>query len=117
MGTQFFWIFDAAVAAIFVGFIFIGIKKGFVSVLLSLLALILAFCTALFTSEGIAEAIYDSMISDAITEEVKGQIDGLLGDGLVSELIFQDLTLVKQVWKTSIFPPWGFLPRRRIFHW
>lgn len=95
MGTQFFWIFDAAVAAIFVGFIFIGIKKGFVSVLLSLLALILAFCTALFTSEGISEAIYDSMISDAITEEVKGQIDGLLGDGLVSELKNVDISKAK----------------------
>lgn len=43
MGTQFFWIFDAAVAAILLGFIFMGIRKGFVSVLLSLLALILAF--------------------------------------------------------------------------
>ena len=73
MGTQFFWIFDAAVAAIFVGFIFIGIKKGFVSVLLSLLALILAFCTALFTSEGIAEAIYDSMISEGSNRRLTGR--------------------------------------------
>lgn len=95
MGTQFFWIFDVAVAATLIGFIFMGVKKGFVSVLLSLLALVLAFCTALFTSESIAEAIYDNIMSDAITDEVKGQIDGLLGDGLVSELKGVDISKAK----------------------
>lgn len=95
MGTQFFWIFDAAVAAILIGFIFMGVKKGFVSVLLGLVSLILAFCIALFTSEGIAEAIYDNMMSDAITEEVKSQIDGLIGDGLLSELKGVDIGKAK----------------------
>lgn len=95
MGTQFFWIFDAAVAAIFIGFLFIGIRKGFVSVLLSLLALILAFCTALFTSEAVSEAIYDNMISDAITDEVKEQIDGIFGDDLINELKSVDIGKAK----------------------
>ncbi len=86
MGTQFFWIFDVAVAAIFLGYIFMGIRKGFISVLLSLLALVLAFCVALFTSGSIAEAIYDNMISDAITEEVSTKIDDLVGGGLLGQL-------------------------------
>ncbi len=95
MGTQFFWIFDVAVAAIFLGYIFMGIRKGFISVLLNLLALVLAFCTALFTSGGIAEAVYDNIISDAITEEISGKIDELVGGGLLGELKSVDIGKAK----------------------
>ena len=83
MGTQFFWIFDVAVAAIFLGYIFMGIRKGFISVLLSLLALVLAFCVALFTSGSIAEAIYDNMISpDSLdNHRHRPEIETALNDG------------------------------------
>ncbi len=86
MGTQFFWIFDVSVVVIFLGYIFIGIRKGFISVLLNLLALVLAFCMALFTSGGIAEAIYDNMISDAITEEKYGINTLILSSVLAEEI-------------------------------
>lgn len=95
MGTQFFWIFDVAAAAIFLGFIFMGIRKGFISVVLNLLALVIAFCIALFTSGGIAEAIYDNIVSDAITEEVSGKIDDLVGGGLLGELKSVDIGKAK----------------------
>ncbi len=95
MGTQFFWIFDVSVVVIFLGYIFIGIRKGFISVLLNLLALVLAFCMALFTSGGIAEAIYDNMISDAITEEVSTKIDDLVSGGLLGQLKSVDIGKAK----------------------
>ena len=95
MGTQFFWIFDAAVAAIFIGFIFVGIKKGFISVLLSFIALVLAFCTALFTSDGIAVSVYDNIISDAVTDEVSAQIDGFMSGGIISDLRKVDMSKAK----------------------
>lgn len=95
MGTQFFWIFDAAVAAIFIGYIFVGIKKGFISVLLSFAALVLAFCIALFTSDSIAVSVYDNIISDAVTDEVSTQIDEFMGDGVVSRLKNVDMSKAK----------------------
>lgn len=95
MGTQFFWIFDAAVAAIFIGYIFVGIKKGFISVLLSFAALVLAFCIALFTSDSIAVAVYDNIISDAVTDEVSAQIDEFMGDGVISRLKNVDMSKAK----------------------
>ncbi|MCM1054889.1 MAG: CvpA family protein [Bacteroides sp.] len=95
MGTQFFWIFDAAVASVFIGFVFAGIKRGFISVLLSFAALLLAFCTALFTSDGIAVAIYDNIVSDAVTDEVSAQIDSMMGGSVISDLKSVDMSKAK----------------------
>lgn len=92
MGTQFFWIFDAAVAVILIVFIFAGIKKGFISVMLNLAALIVAFAVALLTSDVFAVAIYDNIISDAVTDEVKSQIDSLVSGTVVSELKKVDMS-------------------------
>ena len=95
MGTQFFWIFDVASAVIFIGFIFAGIRKGFISVALNLLALIVAFGVALLTSGGIADAVYDNIVSDVITEEISGKIDEMIGGELLSGLKSVDVGKAK----------------------
>lgn len=86
MGTQFSWFFDIALIAVLIGCFFVGIRKGFLSIMLGLLALAVAFSVALFASDGIAYAVYDNIISKAITEEIRNQVDSLTGNGLLSQI-------------------------------
>lgn len=95
MGTQFSWFFDIAVIAIMIGCFFVGIRKGFLSMIFSLLALAAAFSVALFASDGIANTVYDNIISKAITEEIDNQVKSFTGNGFLSQLKSVDMKKAK----------------------
>ncbi|MCM1298311.1 MAG: CvpA family protein [Firmicutes bacterium] len=86
MGTQFYWFFDAAVIVILIVFLFNGIRKGFLSVILGLVAMIAAFAVALPVSEIAAKAVYDSVVEKAVNEEINNQLSSVLDTSMLSEL-------------------------------
>ena len=54
MGTEFFWFYDVILAAILIGMMFIGAKKGFVRMVLRLCAFAASFVIALMISNGVS---------------------------------------------------------------
>ena len=95
MGTQFFWIFDIAIAAIFVGFIFLGIRKGLVSTIVSTVSLVLAFIISLPASDFIANEIYENMIKNAVSDEINDQISAVIDGTLIAEIKKVDMSRAK----------------------
>lgn len=86
MGTQFFWAFDIAVIIILLVFLFNGMRKGFLSVLMGIVSLVVAFAVALPVSEVAAKAVYDGIIEKAVTEEINEQLSSALNTSVLSQL-------------------------------
>lgn len=95
MGTQFFWFFDAAVIVLLLVFVFKGIHKGFVSVLVGVIAMLAAFVFALSLSGVVADAIYDSLIKDAVSDGINEQISNVFDKTVVSDLKKVDMSKAK----------------------
>lgn len=86
MGTEFFWFYDVILAAILIGMMFIGVKKGFVRMVLRLCAFAASFVIALMISNGISGWIYDSFISKPLEQTISTSINDALGDNVVTQL-------------------------------
>lgn len=86
MGTEFFWFYDFILAAILIGMMFIGAKKGFVRMVLSLCAFAASFVIALMISNGVSGWIYDSFISKPLEQTISTSINDALGDNVVTQI-------------------------------
>ena len=95
MGTQFFWIFDIAIAAILAAFVFNGVKKGFVAAIAGAVSLVLAFVLTLPLSGFISDAIYENLIRDAVADEINNQISSSINGTLIAEIKSVDMSKAK----------------------
>lgn len=95
MGTQFFWIFDIAIAAILAAFIFNGVKKGFVAAVAGAVSLVLAFIVTLPLSGFISDIIYENLIRDAVADEINNQISSVIDGTLIAEIKSVDMGKAK----------------------
>ena len=95
MGIQFFWIFDVAVIAILVSFIFLGVKKGFAAAIAGAVSLVFAFVVALPLSWIISDAIYENLIKDAVADEINNQISTAIDGTLIAEIKKVDMSKAK----------------------
>lgn len=86
MGTEFFWFYDVILAAILIGMMFIGAKKGFVRMALRLCAFAASFVIALMISNGVSGWIYDSFISKPLEQTISTSINDALGDNVVTQI-------------------------------
>ena len=86
MGTEFFWFYDVILAAILIGMLFVGAKKGFVRMVLSLGAFIASFVVALIISDGVSGWVYDSFISKPLEQTISTSINEALGDNVVTQI-------------------------------
>ena len=86
MGTEFFWFYDVILAALLIGMMFIGAKKGLVRMVLRLCAFAASFVIALMISNGVSGWIYDSFISKPLEQTISTSINEALGDNVVTQL-------------------------------
>lgn len=86
MGTDFFWFYDVILAAILIGMLFVGAKKGFVRMVLSLAAFVASFVVALLISDGVSTWVYDSFISQPLEQSISASINDTLGENVVTQL-------------------------------
>lgn len=86
MGTEFFWFYDVILAAILIGMLFVGAKKGFVRMVLSLGAFIASFIIALAISDGVSGWVYNSFISKPLEQTISTSINDALGDNVVTQI-------------------------------
>ena len=86
MGTEFFWFYDVILAAILIGMMFIGAKKGFVRMVLRLCAFAASFVIALMISNGVSGWIYDNFISKPLEQTISTSINDALGDNVVTQI-------------------------------
>lgn len=75
MGTQFWWFYDAAAAAIMLVCIFLGGKKGFMKSVFSAAGCILAAVIAFAVSGTAAESIYKGTIQDSNAKKIERNIE------------------------------------------
>jgi uncharacterized membrane protein required for colicin V production len=86
MGTDFFWFYDVILAAILIGMLFVGVKRGFVRMVLNLAAFVASFVVALLISDGVSTWVYDSFISKPLEQSISTSINDALGDNVVTQL-------------------------------
>lgn len=92
MGTDFFWFYDVILAAVFIGMIFLGVKRGFVRMLLSLVSVVAAFIIALLISDGVSAWVYDSFVQQPLETNISQAVNDALGDNLVAQLQNVDMS-------------------------
>ncbi len=91
MGTEFFWFYDVILIAIIIGMIFLGVKRGFVRMLLSLVSVAVAFVAALVISDGVSSWIYDSFVEQNLKASITDTINDAIGENVVTELTKVDM--------------------------
>ncbi len=91
MGTEFFWFYDVILAGILIGIVFLGVKRGFVRMLLSLLSVAIAFVAALVLSGYISTWIYDSFVEESLTTTITDTVNDAIGDNVLTELSKVDM--------------------------
>lgn len=95
MGTQFFWIFDVAIAAILIAFIFMGVRKGLAATVAGAISLVLAFVITLPLSGIISDIIYENLIRGAVADEINNQIGTAIDGTLIAEIKNVDMSKAK----------------------
>ncbi len=95
MGTQFAIVYDIAVAAILIGMLFSGIKRGFASAIISLAAVVVAFICAITLSKPITGAIYTSYVEQPVKQTVNIAIDEVMGSVVMEGIENLDYSTVK----------------------
>ncbi len=79
MGTQFAIVYDLAVAAILIGMLFSGMKRGFASAVVGLVAVVAAFVCAMSFSAPITNVIYERYVEDSLKKSVNIAINEVMG--------------------------------------
>lgn len=95
MGTEFAIIYDLAVAAILIGMLFAGLKKGFASSVIGLAAVFVAFACAMLFSEPITDAVYVNFVEKPVEEAVNATLDDAAEAITLGDLSKLDYSRVK----------------------
>ena len=108
MGTQFWWFFDAAAAAIMLVSVYLSGRKGFSKSIAVMIGYVLALLLAAPLSGGTADFIYEKSVresnissigraleNNSITKKTKSYIEGLgynvtVDEGRLSEILTED---------------------------
>jgi hypothetical protein len=95
MGTEFFWFYELFAAALFIAVVFVGVKRGFVSLLVGFLSLALGVLAAWWACEPISGLIYDNFVAQQVNDAVEEYLpsDGTLQ--LLGDLSSIDTNLIK----------------------
>ena len=91
MGTEFFWFYDVILVAIIVGMIFLGVKRGFVRMLLSLTSVAIAFVLSLVISGSISSWIYESFVEQNLKTSITDTVNDAIGENVVTQLTKIDM--------------------------
>ena len=86
MGTIFFWFYDVLLAAVLIGMLFLGVKRGFIRMLLSLIALAAAFIASLYISDGLSTLIYDKFVTEPLENTITDTVNDAFGDNFVVQI-------------------------------
>lgn len=106
MGSEFFWFLDLMLIALFAAYIFKGLKKGAVAVLISMCSTIVAFIIGFVGSGVIADAVYNNMIEKQLSSYIDEQINEITDFNIISGLenVNMDKTIVKEKYLYEIKP-------------
>ncbi len=86
MGTEFFWFYDVILAAVLIGTLFLGVKRGFIRMALSLVAFIAAFLISFYGSDFLSVKVYEGFIEDDLEATISKTIDDTIGENIVTQL-------------------------------
>ena len=95
MGTQFALVYDLAVAAILIGMLFSGLKRGFASAVVSLAAVVIGFICAMTLSKPISDSIYTSYVEQPVKQTVNIAIDEVMGSVVMDGIENVDFSTVR----------------------
>ncbi len=95
MGTQFAIVYDLAVAAILIGMLFSGLKRGFASAVVSLAAVVVAFICAMTFSKPISNWIYTEYVEQSVDKSVNIAIDEVMGGIVMNGIENVDYSTVR----------------------
>ncbi|MBE6879595.1 MAG: CvpA family protein [Ruminococcaceae bacterium] len=91
MGTEFFWFYDVILIAVVIGMIFLGVKRGFVRMLLSLVSVAVAFVAALIISDSVSSWIYESFVEQNLKTSITDTVNDAIGENVVTQLTKVDM--------------------------
>lgn len=91
MGTEFSWFYDVMLVAIVIGMVFLGVKRGFVRMLLSLLSVAIAFVAALTVSGSVSSWVYESFVEQNLQTSITDTINDAVGENVVTQLAQIDM--------------------------
>lgn len=86
MGTDFFWFYDVMLAAILIGGMIAGAKKGFVRMLLGFSSVVIAFVLSLYVSDMVSTSIYTNVIEKPLSDSINNTLTETLGTGFSADL-------------------------------
>lgn len=92
MGTEFFWFYDVILAAVLIGMVFLGVKRGFVKMLLSLVSVLVAFIASILISGAVSGWVYESFVEQPLESGISESIDNALGENVVTQLSKVDMS-------------------------
>lgn len=95
MGTEFAIIYDIISAALLIGMLFAGLRRGFASAIVSLAAVVLAFICAMTFSAPISDALYGSIVEQPLESAVSETIDEAAGNITLSSIADADYSAVR----------------------
>lgn len=95
MGTQFALVYDLAIAAILIGMLFSGLKRGFASAVVSLAAVVIGFICAMTFSKPITSSIYTSYVEQPVKQTVNIAIDEVMGSVIMDGIENVDYSTVR----------------------
>ncbi len=95
MGTQFAIVYDLAIAAILIGMLFSGLKRGFASAVVGFAAVAVGFICAMMLSKPISEKIYISYVEKPVNQTVNIAIDEVMGSVFMDGMENVDYSLVR----------------------
>ena len=85
MGEQFHWFYDALLAAIVIGMVYSGVRKGFVSkVVGGIIGSMIAFAVAAGLSVPISNSLYDNYVSPGVNEKIIYAAPQMAGKGIAA---------------------------------
>lgn len=91
MGTEFFWFYDVILIAILIGMVFLGVKRGFVRMLLSLVSVVIAFIASLIISDSVSSWVYESFVEQNLKTSITDTINDAIGENVVTQLTKVDM--------------------------
>lgn len=95
MGTQFAYIYDVVILAVLAVAIFSGVRRGFVSAVISMAAVVVGFLCAMAFSTPLSEAVYSAAVEQPVNDAVSSALDESMGSLTLSGLSGMDYDSVK----------------------
>ena len=92
MGTQFFWVYDTAIAAVIISVAFKCWKKGAAATILRFGAFVVALAAALMFSGVVSDAVYDSSIREPLSGYITQNVNESIGENIVTQLNGVDMS-------------------------